>query len=86
MTALDWQPLANALAATLEADGALHEPAWRRAFTAIPRHLFAPFFLEQFNGAEHVVDGADPAQRDHWLERVYSDTNLITQIKASDAD
>ncbi|MGH3753348.1 MAG: methyltransferase domain-containing protein [Pseudonocardiaceae bacterium] len=86
MTALDWHPLANSLAATLEADGALHEPAWRRAFTAIPRHLFVPCFLEQANGAERMVNGADPAQRDHWLDRVYSDTNLITQVKASDTD
>ncbi len=86
MTAPDWQPLAGALAATLEADGGLREPAWRRAFTEIPRHLFVPRFLEQVNGAERVIDGADPAERDRWLKQVYSDMNLITQVKASDAD
>lgn len=86
MTVPDWQPLAGTLAATLEANGGLPEPAWRRAFAEIPRHLFVPRFLEQVNGAERVIDSADPAGRDHWLKRVYSDMNLITQVKASDAD
>jgi methyltransferase of ATP-grasp peptide maturase system len=86
MTVPDWQRLASVLVANLEANGDLSEPAWRAAFTAIPRHLFVPCFIEQVNGAERVVDGADPAQRDHWLEQVYTDTDLVTQIKPSDAD
>ncbi|MGH3874599.1 MAG: methyltransferase domain-containing protein [Pseudonocardiaceae bacterium] len=81
-----WSTLADALAATLEVDGKLLEPAWRRAFAEIPRHLFVPRFLEQVNGAERVVDGADPAEHNRWLKQVYSDTNLITQVKASNAD
>ncbi|MGH3824465.1 MAG: methyltransferase domain-containing protein [Pseudonocardiaceae bacterium] len=79
----DWKPLADALVAALEAEGALSDPAWRRAFAATPRHLFVPCFLEHTNGIEGVVDGADPAQRNRWLEQVYSDTNLVTQIRAS---
>jgi hypothetical protein len=86
MTVPDWQRLASALVANLEANGDLSESAWRAAFSAIPRHLFVPCFIEQVNGAERVVDGADPAQRDHWLDQVYADTNLVTQIKPSDAD
>jgi methyltransferase of ATP-grasp peptide maturase system len=83
MRAVDWQPLAGALAATLEAAGALNEPAWQRAFAETPRHLFVPCFLEQRGGVERVVDGADATLRDRWLTQVYSDTNLITQIGES---
>lgn len=86
MTAPDWQRLAGALVAALEANGDIHEPAWHAAFTTIPRHLFVPCFIERVNGAERVVDGADSAQRGYWLEQVYSDTNLVTQVKWSDAE
>lgn len=84
MTAVDWRPLAGALVASLEAGSVLREPAWRRAFAETPRHLFVPSFLEQrSDGTEQVVDGGDAATRDRWLAQVYSDTNLITQIKAT---
>lgn len=84
MTAvLDWQPLAGALATTLETAGVLREPVWRQAFTETPRHLFVPCFLEQRCGAERVVDGTDATLRDRWLAQVYSDTNLITQVRVS---
>lgn len=86
MTVPDWRRLASALVAVLEANGDLHEPAWRAAFAAVPRHLFVSCFIEHVNGAERVVDGADPAQRGRWLEQVYSDTNLVTQAKPSGAD
>jgi len=83
MTAVDWRPLAGALVDTLAAGGVLPEPAWRQAFAETPRHLFVPSFLERSGGTEQVVDGGDAAARDHWLAQVYSDTNLITQIKPS---
>ncbi|HET9254677.1 MAG TPA: methyltransferase domain-containing protein [Pseudonocardiaceae bacterium] len=84
MMVVNWRPLAGALVGTLEADGVLVESAWRQAFAETPRHLFVPSFLVQrCGGTEQVVNGADAAARDHWLTQVYSDTNLITQIKPS---
>lgn len=79
----EWEPLAAALASTLVAGGELHDPAWQKAFAQIPRHLFVPHFLDVDDGGERVLDGADSTQRDRWLERVYSDTNLITQLRPS---
>lgn len=86
MTAVDWQPLAGALAAGLEAAGVLDEPVWQQAFAETPRHLFVPCFLEQCGGAERAVDGTDETLHDRWLAQVYSDTNLITQVRVSGPD
>lgn len=86
MATLEWQPLADTLAAALVASGELRDPAWRRAFEEIPRHLFVPRFLDLDENGERSVDGAAPEQHRQWLERVYSDTTLITQLRASGAD
>ncbi|HET9256534.1 MAG TPA: hypothetical protein VFO16_15240 [Pseudonocardiaceae bacterium] len=37
-----WQPLAAAMTERLTAAGNLTDPAWQRAFTGTPRHLFVP--------------------------------------------
>lgn len=86
MTMLDWRPMASELAATLVAGGELRDQAWRRAFEETPRHHFVPRFLDFDKSGELHVDGSAPEQRDHWLQRVYSDTNLITQLRASGVD
>jgi methyltransferase of ATP-grasp peptide maturase system len=86
MTAVDWQPLAGALAATLEGAGVLNEQVWRQAFAQTPRHIFVPLFLEQFGDTEREVDGTDATIRDRWLAQVYSDTNLITQVRSSGSE
>lgn len=38
----DWQPLAASMTEHLVATGKLTDPAWQRAFTETPRHLFVP--------------------------------------------
>lgn len=37
-----WQPLATAMTGKLMAAGELTDPAWQRAFTETPRHVFVP--------------------------------------------
>ncbi|MGH3938985.1 MAG: methyltransferase domain-containing protein [Pseudonocardiaceae bacterium] len=86
MATLEWEPLAAALAATLVASGELRDPVWRRAFEEVPRHLFVPRFLDFDENGERGIDSAAPEQHRQWLERVYSDTTLITQLRASGAD
>jgi len=86
MTRLEWRPLAARLAAALVASGELRDPGWRRAFAEVPRHLFVPRFLDLDYSGERSVDGATPEQHRQWLERIYSDTTLITQLRASGAD
>jgi methyltransferase of ATP-grasp peptide maturase system len=73
----DWQPLARRLAADLAAQGHLSDPAWRAAFEQTPRHLFVPRFHRDDGG---LVDSADPGQQREWLEAVYADTSLVTQL------
>lgn len=86
MTTTDWRSLADGLARSLEADHGLRDAAWTRAFAETPRHQFVPSYIEHDGSTERVVDGADLSQRDRWLDRVYSDSNLITQVRPSDDD
>jgi protein-L-isoaspartate O-methyltransferase len=72
----DWQPYAEALAVRLTDAGVL-TPEWRAAFTTVPRHQFVPQF---FNLDGERTSGDHPAQREAWLEAVYSDNSLITQL------
>lgn len=76
------------LADELAASGALRNPEWRTAFERVPRHLFVPRFYEQAQNdtnAWTAVDGTDPARRGAWLDAVYSDDVLITQVTETTA-
>lgn len=74
--------LASALAARLAASGALRTSRWITAFETVPRHLFVPqFFVDPahtFNW--ELVDGTAPDQRERWLDLVYRDSALVTQV------
>ena len=72
----------RALAARLAASGALRAPRWITAFETVPRHLFVPrFFVGPApTGAWELIDGTAPDQHDRWLDRVYQDTALVTQV------
>jgi len=76
-----WGARARRLAEGLQRRGVLRDPLWRAAVESVPRHVFVPFFYTCAGGGEFaLVDGADPGQRDNWLEAVYSDETLVTQI------
>jgi protein-L-isoaspartate O-methyltransferase len=69
------------LAEQLERQGELHEPIWRAALHAVPRHLFAPdvaWANPDGPAAGYPVDRR--TDEDRWWNAVYSDTSLITQI------
>jgi protein-L-isoaspartate O-methyltransferase len=73
-----WQARAAALAATVRE---LADPGWAEAFAAVPRHVFVPrFFRRDTTGHLIAIDGSDPARRGEWLDAVYSDTALTTQL------
>lgn len=74
------------LADKLTAEGTLRTPAWREAFTATWRHVFVPHYFCLDNPGDwparwRVISGADPAERGEWLDAVYSDDTLITDLK-----
>jgi protein-L-isoaspartate O-methyltransferase len=47
----------------------------------VSRHVFIPrFFRRDPTGELAAIEGSDPAQRAQWLEAVYSDTALTTQL------
>jgi methyltransferase of ATP-grasp peptide maturase system len=76
-----WQARAAALAATVVADGELADPGWAEAFAAVPRHVFVPRFFRRDATRELIaIDGSDPTRRAEWLDAVYSDTALTTQL------
>jgi methyltransferase of ATP-grasp peptide maturase system len=75
-TVSDWERRATVLAAELTDAGVLIDPCWRAAIEQTPRHLFVPRF---YRNDDTIVDGADPATIDEWLNAVYSDTSLVVQ-------
>ncbi|MFI1884883.1 methyltransferase domain-containing protein [Streptomyces jumonjinensis] len=65
----------RALAQALTDTGDLTDPAWRRAFEEVPRHVFVPYFYAP-DGER--VSGADPATHERWLTAVHEDRSLVT--------
>ncbi|MBI3688207.1 MAG: hypothetical protein HY241_12885 [Actinobacteria bacterium] len=73
----DWRARARRLVDDLTDQGLLADPRWRSAFEAVPRHVFVP----RYHGEDGLpVDGANPEQRDAWLDAVYADSTLVTQV------
>lgn len=72
--------LRAALADMLAEDGTLTDPAWRGAVETVPRELFTPSYFEEvpdsFPTRYRPVHQGD----DGWLEGVYGDRTLITQL------
>jgi methyltransferase of ATP-grasp peptide maturase system len=70
------------LVRTLEAAGVLANPAWRAAFATVPRHVFLHrFFRSGQDGTWTAVDESDP----DWLDEVYADRVLVTQLDGDPA-
>ncbi|MGH3771385.1 MAG: rRNA adenine N-6-methyltransferase family protein [Pseudonocardiaceae bacterium] len=70
----------NRLVDGLAADGALRAE-WRGAFLAAPRHLFVPDLVWRNREGGHDLEPVRrPDQPDRWLELVYRDEPLVTQI------
>ncbi|MFF4750003.1 methyltransferase domain-containing protein [Streptomyces sp. NPDC002514] len=59
------------------------EPVWREAFTAVPRHLFVPYYFVAVRGGyERRWGGSpDPRARERWLYGVYEDVPLATRVR-----
>ncbi|HKR48020.1 MAG TPA: methyltransferase domain-containing protein, partial [Pseudonocardiaceae bacterium] len=70
-----------ALADQLAQQGFLSDPGWRDAFAAVPREGFVPFYFEPCRGRPgwRLVEGGQ-----EWLDGVYADDALVTQINGSD--
>ncbi|MGH4016973.1 MAG: methyltransferase domain-containing protein [Pseudonocardiaceae bacterium] len=62
--------------------GALTDEAWRQAFTAVPRHALVTRFYRTNDRV--VIDSANPDDTAIWLETVYSNKTLVTQITPTD--
>ncbi|MFF5720072.1 ATP-grasp peptide maturase system methyltransferase [Streptomyces buecherae] len=72
--------LRETLADSLTETGALTDPEWRSAVSAVPRELFAGTYFRPVPGtvptSYRPVHEGDPG----WLEGIYSDKTLITQL------
>jgi protein-L-isoaspartate O-methyltransferase len=80
MTETQWRDCSRALADALRDAGAITSPEWHDAFAETPRHRFVPRFyaMDSFNSPRTLVDGANPEQREQWLNAIYHDRVLIT--------
>jgi methyltransferase of ATP-grasp peptide maturase system len=66
----------------LISDGVLPDPAWRAAFADVPRHAFLDhFFRASRDGSWVAVADTDP----DWLDQVYADQVLVTQLDGDPA-
>lgn len=72
--------LRTALANVLAEDGTLTDPAWRDAAEAVPRELFVGSYFVQV--PDSVPTRYRPVRQgeDGWLEGIYADETLITQL------
>lgn len=62
--------------------GALIDEAWRHAFTVVPRHALVPRFYR--TNDRTVIDSANSDDQAAWLEAVYTNKTLVTQITPTD--
>jgi methyltransferase of ATP-grasp peptide maturase system len=86
--AQDWMPRARQLADQLVAAGKLRSAAWWDAVCAVPRHEFVPDVFRQelaYDATWHRLDTATEQGRQQWLDRVYSNTALITALAETPA-
>ena len=73
-------PGPQALAGLLYGTGALRDPAWRAAFTAVERHRFVPDRAWTTTDGRNRLDidrAADPAG---WWAAAYADAAIVTQV------
>src|SRR5215470_18625122 len=61
----------------LAAAGVLPDPAWRRAFADVPRHVFLNRFFRASGDGRWVAVAEGDAD---WLDQVYADQVLVTQL------
>ncbi|MEV8311176.1 methyltransferase domain-containing protein [Streptomyces flavidovirens] len=75
-----------ALVRDMTAAGALDDPAWRAAFTEVPRHLFVPYYFVPGPAGHERLWGEDPdpRRRARWLAGVYSDAPLATRMRGNE--
>ncbi|MBW8794042.1 MAG: methyltransferase domain-containing protein [Streptomyces sp.] len=73
-----------ALVREIDAEGVwAAEPVWREAFTAVPRHLFVPYYyVAGPRGYERRWgESPDPAARERWVRGAYEDAPLATRLR-----
>lgn len=68
------------LGSDLARSGGLRSPEWRAVFERTPRHLYVPAFYVRDGDDWRYVDSERSADRPEWLDQVYSNTTLITQL------
>lgn len=78
--------LRERLADRLQATGLLRSAVWRAAVTAVPREVFVPAFFRRSDGPQGTMwtpATASTGSTEAWLEEVYADETLVTQLDGS---
>lgn len=79
---IQWPAFARRLANDLERTGKLHDPGWRAAVCAVPRHELIPDYYQQDNtGAWTQPENSTEQGRRQWMEKIYSNSVLITALR-----
>ncbi|PZM89743.1 MAG: protein-L-isoaspartate(D-aspartate) O-methyltransferase [Actinobacteria bacterium] len=64
--------------------GYLRDPAWIQAFHIVPRHVFTPRIYRPVSEGDYGRFVAVPPSDPGWLDAIYRDDVLITQIDGDD--
>ncbi|WAZ21781.1 methyltransferase domain-containing protein [Streptomyces cinnabarinus] len=59
------------------------EPVWSEVFTAVPRHLFVPYYYVSAVGGyeRRWGESPEPGARERWLRGAYADVPLATRMR-----
>ncbi|MCX4747257.1 ATP-grasp peptide maturase system methyltransferase [Kitasatospora sp. NBC_01287] len=76
----DAERLRANLVDTLTAEGVLPDPAWRKAAEAVPRELFVASHFTEVAGSNPTSYRVTHPDAPGWLEAVYTNQTLITQL------
>ncbi|MGH3825307.1 MAG: methyltransferase domain-containing protein [Pseudonocardiaceae bacterium] len=63
----------------LRTAGLLDDPAWHKAFTAVPRHHFLPYFYSAMSNTWHRLD-PDSVGDDAWCRLAYRDQTWVMRL------
>ncbi|MFD5697880.1 methyltransferase domain-containing protein [Streptomyces lasiicapitis] len=80
MSKVSWSQRAVSLAAALEESEDLRSPRLREAVLGTPRHIFLPHYFHNAGGVPTLWVERTQADGDEWLNPIYENTTLVTEL------
>ncbi|MFJ1589416.1 methyltransferase domain-containing protein [Kitasatospora albolonga] len=82
---LNWGPAARSLADGLRASGDISSRSVYEAVASTPRHAFVPTHFKNTGGSPTLWQRRTEEDGVRWLEPIYSNTSLVTELGSAEA-